>query len=67
MEEMRDIEMIVDDAASNVACEAGNLSDAVKDVIKEHLAGYSGKTDESFIYGLVKRIDKGEKNDRRTK
>lgn len=61
-----EVDKVVRDAASNVACESGNLSEEELKKIKSHLMGLSNQSDDSFIYGLVKTL-KDEKNGRKSK
>ena len=60
------VEKIVQDAASNVACESKEeISKKTLEVIKNQLLGVSNHSDESFIYGLYKSAvdDKIENNE----
>lgn len=61
-----EVDKVVRDAASNVACESGNLSEEELKKIKSHLMGLSNQSDDSFIYGLVKTL-KDEENGRKSK
>ena len=61
------IERIVEDAAGNVACETGVLSDSDVKIIVDQLEGKQSKSDESFILGLVRKLSKGEHDGRKTK
>ncbi len=67
MDKENKVTEIINDAASNVACESGNLSVDELNKIREHLMGISNQSDDSFIYGLVKKINEGEGNGRKTK
>ncbi len=63
-----DIEKVVNDAASNVACETGGVDNETLQKIKEQLMGMSNKSDDSFIYGLVKSAtSEGEKGNGKSK
>ena len=61
------IKKVVDDAASNVACETDEVSKETLENIKEHLLGISNKSDTSFIYELVKSASEGKDNGRKSK
>lgn len=62
----KEIEMVVEDAASNVACETTELSEKEKEMIAGQLNGLSGKSDDSFIYGLYRSLLKeDDKNGRK--
>ena len=70
------VDMVVQDAASNVACEESGSKKSVflsKDDLKKikgHLMGLSEQSDDSFIYGLVKTLKEKDdkcKNERGTK
>ena len=63
----KDIEQVINDAASNVACENGNLSIDELKQIKHHVMGMYQQSDDSFIYGLVKTINEGDNDARKTK
>ena len=67
MDKENKVTEVINDAASNVACENGNLSVVELNKIREHLMGISNQSDDSFIYGLVKKINEGEGNGRKTK
>ena len=67
MSEEEMLERIISDAASNVACESGNLTSDDFKKIKDQLMGYSKQSDDSFIYGLVKAINNVGKNGTKTK
>ena len=54
-----DVEKIIQDAASNVACETKEVtSTETLEKMKKQLLGLSGESDDSFIYGLVKSVKK---------
>ena len=67
MEKKDEVEMIVKDAAGNVACETGVLTDSDVNTIINQLNGKQSKSDESFIFELVRSLDKGEHNGRKAK
>ena len=50
----KNIDQAILDAASNVACEGGDLSKEELLKIREQLVGNSKKSDNSFIYELYK-------------
>ncbi|MCI6265761.1 MAG: hypothetical protein MR598_02810 [Erysipelotrichaceae bacterium] len=56
-----DIEKIVAAAASNVACETGEVPKEILQSIKEQLMEDSKRTDQSFIYGLYLDVVEEEK------
>ena len=56
----KNIDQAILDAASNVACEVGDLSKEELLKIREQLTGTSKKSDDSFIYGLYKELVKEE-------
>ena len=61
----KNIEQIVQDAASNVSCETGNLSEEEITHIISYLD--DKRNDKSFIYELVKKMKKDGRNVRKTK
>ncbi len=67
MEKDDTVKKIVKDAAGNVACETGVLSDSDVNIIIDQLKRKQSKSDESFILGLVRTLNKGENNGRKTK
>ena len=67
MSEEKKVIEIVNDAASNVACESGEVSFNDRKKIAEQLMGMSKSSDDSFIYGLVKNLNKGDNNGRKAK
>ena len=56
------VRKIVDDAASNVACESGEVSKTTLEMIKERLLYFANKgsknDDDSFIFRLVMGVKK---------
>ncbi len=54
----KNIDQAILDAASNVACEVGDLSKEELLKIREQLVGNSKKSDDSFIYELYKELIK---------
>ena len=63
------VEKIIKDAASNVACESKEeVSKETLEVIKNQLLGLSKQSDESFIYGLYKTVvvERDGENDGKT-
>ena len=59
------VKKIVDDAASNVACESGEVSKDTLSIIKDYLLNLtkkkSGASDESLIYKLVNEVKHGKR------
>ncbi len=58
------IEQAVEDAASNVSCEVGNVSKDALVKIKDQLLGNTKKTDESFIFSLYQSV-MNQRNDQK--
>lgn len=59
-----EVEIMLKDAESSVLCETTEVTSAeTMKKIKEQLLGSSKESDESFIYGLVKNIDKNKESD----
>ena len=67
MEKKDEVEMIVKDAAGNVACETGVLTDDYVNIVIDYLNGKQSKSDERFIFELVRTPEKGEHNGRKAK
>ena len=60
----RDVDKILNDAASNVACESNKeVSKETLESIKKQLIGESKRSDNSFIYGLYKSIIDNEERE----
>lgn len=63
--EIKNIEKIVESAASNVACETGVVPVETLQSIEAQLMGLSCKSEQSFIYGLYRKVVGSEEENQR--